>query len=136
MTAKIPLEYRDLLEGPVVVSLVTIMPDGQPQATPIWCDYDGEHVIVNTARGRQKDRNMTANPNVVVLAIDPQNPYRWIEVRCTVASSSEEGAIDVINGLSKLYRGNEDYYASMPDLRGKETRVTYKIRPDRINARG
>lgn len=58
MGAAIPDKYRDLLDGPVVVALVTVMPDGQPQATPVWCSYDGSHVWVNTARGRQKDQNM------------------------------------------------------------------------------
>lgn len=136
MTATIPASHRDLLDGPVVVTLVTIMPDGQPQATPVWCNTDGEYVLVNTARGRQKDRNMTANPQVTLLAIDPQNPYRWLEVRGTVVEMTEQGGLEHINALAKLYAGRDDYYAAMPHLRGQETRVTIKIRPEHVNAGG
>lgn len=136
MTVTIPETYLDLFQKPVVVALVTVMPDGRPQATPVWCDYDGTHVIVNTARGRRKDRNMSANPHVAVLALDPANPYRWIEVRGTVESSSEEGAVDVINALSKKYRGVEDFYRDKPGQRGQEQRVTYRIRPEKVNTSG
>lgn len=136
MSVPIPDEYRDLLDGPVVVTLVTIMPDGQPQATPVWCNTDGDDILVNTARGRAKDRNMQANPKVAICAIDPQNPYRWIEVRGVVTASTEAGAVEHINQLSGLYRGNDDYYASNPAQRNKETRVTYRIQPVKINAAG
>ena len=136
MSHVIPDEYKDLLTGLVVVGLVTMMPDGQPQATPVWCTYDGEYVIVNTARGRQKDENMQRNPNVTVLAVDPQNPYRWLEVRGRVAANTEEGAVDVINHLSEIYTGNPDYYKRNPALRNQETRVTYKIAPESVNAGG
>lgn len=136
MAVTIPDTYRDLLDGPVVVTLVTIMPDGQPQATPVWCNTDGNDVLVNTARGRAKDTNMQTNPRVAICAIDPNNPYRWIEVRGTVVGETEDGAVDHINQLSKLYRGRDNYYAGNEAQRGKETRVTYRIRPDRINAAG
>ncbi len=136
MTAHIPESYRDLLEGPVVVSLVTIMPDGQPQATPVWCTYDGEYIIVNTARGRQKDRNMQREPKVTVLAIDPKNPYRYLEVRGRVEEHTEEGGVEMINRLSALYTGNPNYYSTNPALRQKERRVTYKIRPVHVVASG
>lgn len=95
-------------------------------ATPVWCSYDGTHILVNTARGRQKDRNMTAAPQVTVLAIDPQNPYRYLEVRGTVAAITEEGALDHINTLARLYVDRDDYYSMNPDQRGKETRVMVK----------
>lgn len=136
MPAQIPDAYRDLLEGPVVVGLVTVMPSGQPQATPVWCMLDGDRVVVNTARGRQKDRNMRRSPHVTILAIDPKNPYRYLEVRGEVDEITEQGAVDVINQLSKLYTGNEDYYARNPQLRGREQRVTYKIRPTHVIASG
>jgi PPOX class probable F420-dependent enzyme len=136
MPAQIPESHRDLFERPVVVSLVTVMPNGQPQATPVWCSFDGTYVWVNTARGRQKDANMQRNPRVTVLAIDPNDPYRWLEVRGQIEDVTEEGAVDHINALSKKYRGNPNYYASNPGQRNKETRVIYKIRPSRVNARG
>ncbi len=136
MSVQVPESYRDLLDGPVVVGLITVMPSGQPQATPVWCSYDGSHVWINTARGRQKDRNMQRDAKVTVLAIDPRNPYRWLEVRGTVDDITEEGAVDHINFLSGLYRGNADYYADDPAQRDRETRVIYKIKPSHVNARG
>jgi PPOX class probable F420-dependent enzyme len=136
MAGEIPQQYLDLFERPVVVGLVTLMPSGQPQATPVWCSYDGTHVLVNTARGRQKDFNMQRDEKVTVLAIDPENPYRWMEVRGKVAEISEDGAVDHINALAKKYRGDDDYYARDPDLRSKETRVIYRITPVKVNARG
>lgn len=135
MSANIPNEFQDLLTEPVVVSLVTVMPDGTPQATPVWVDYDGEHVIINTARGRQKDRNMQQDAKVTVLAIDPKNPYRWMEVRGKVEEATEQGALDVINRLAKKYAGTDQYYGGvMPAEQAKqETRVTYKIKPVHVN---
>lgn len=136
MATQIPETHRDLLEKPVVIGLVTVMPDGQPQATPVWCDFDGQNIIVNTARGRQKDLNMRQNRQVTVLAIDPQNPYRYLEVRGQVVEETEEGGLDMINRLSEKYTGQRDYYAGMPERREKERRVTYKIRPVSVNASG
>ncbi len=132
MPVSIPAQYRDLFERPVVVSLVTVMPDGQPQATPVWIAYDGTHLIVNTARGRQKDRNMHRNAKVTVLAVDPADPYHWVEVRGRVVEEDEASGLDVINALSKKYRGIEDYYSVNPSRRGQEQRVTYKIEPTHI----
>ena len=137
MAATIPESIKDLLEGPVVVTLVTVMPSGQPQATPVWCSYDESHIWVNSALGRQKDRNMRANQRVTkILAMDPKNAYRWVEVRGKVDEITEEGALDHINLLSKLYNGQPDYYAGMPTRRGKETRVIYKIKPVKVNGTG
>lgn len=133
--ASIPESHKDLLINPVVVSLVTIMPDGQPQATPVWADLDNGHIVVNSAKGRQKDRNMQHRAKVTVLAIDPENPYRWLEVRGEVDEVDEASGLAWINRLSKKYRGVDDYYAgNMESLRGKEQRVTYRIRPTKVNA--
>lgn len=136
MAVSIPEKHRDLLERAIVVSLATVMPSSQPQVTPVWCSYDGTHIWINTARGRLKDRNMQRNERVTILAIDPDNPYRWIEVRGCVDEITEEGALDHINSLAKLYRGRDDYYAPMPDQRYKETRVIYKILPMHVTTGG
>lgn len=125
----IPEDKKDLLEGPVVVTLVTLMPDGQPQGTPVWCSYDGTYILVNSAKGRQKDHNMRSDPRVSVVAIDPENPYRYLEVRGEVVEITEEGALDHINSLAKQYVGRDDYYAGHEAMRSKETRVIYKVRP-------
>jgi PPOX class probable F420-dependent enzyme len=136
MSEQIPNDFRDLLDRPIVVALVTLMPDNQPQATPVWCSYDGEHVLVNTARNRQKDRNMSERPQVTVLSIDPENPYRWLEVRGVVDEITENGAVDHINQLSAKYRNQPDYYAKNPVQKDRETRVIYKIRPVRVVTSG
>lgn len=131
-TNLIPESHRDLLERPVVVTLVTLMPDNHPQATPVWCDYDGEFVRVNTARGRQKDKNMSKRPKVTILAIDPDNPYRWLEIRGVIENMDESAGLDHINKLSAKYRDEPDYYARNPEQRGKEQRVLINIRPVRV----
>ena len=136
MAVPIPDNFRDLFEKPVYVALVTVMPSGQPQATVVWVDYDGANLLVNTARGRQKDRNMKPGARVTVLAIDPQNPFRWIEVRGRVIEETEQGALEHINKLSLKYRGEPDYYARSPERRGKETRVIYRIEPRKVNPYG
>jgi PPOX class probable F420-dependent enzyme len=136
MPAQIPDAYRDLLDRPIVITLVTVMPNGQPQATPVWCSYDGTHVLVNIVRGRQKDKNMQRDPRVTILAVDPNNPFRWIEVRGRVVENTEQGALEHINRLAKLYVNRDDYYAPRPEMRGQETRVIYKIRPERVNVKG
>lgn len=128
----IPDSHRDLLDRPIVVALVTVNPDGQPQATPVWIDYDGEHLYVNSAAGRQKVKNMLTRPQVTVLSIDPENPYRWLEVRGTITAHDDVNGVDLINKLSLKYRGVEDYYSRMPDLRGKETRISFTITPKKV----
>jgi PPOX class probable F420-dependent enzyme len=136
MPIPIPPQYCDLFERPVVVTLVTMMPDGQPQATPVWCSYDGTHIWVNSARGRQKDLNMVANPRVTILAIDPDNTHRWVEIRGRVDEITEQGALDHRNALAKKYMGRDHYYSSTADQGGQEIRVIYKIKPEKVNAQG
>ena len=132
---QIPEDYKDLLERPVVVSLATVSPTGQPQVTPVWVDYDGTYLRVNSARGRKKVENMEQRPQVTVLAVDPENPYRWMQVQGKIEQVTEEGAVDHINRLSQKYVGEPDYYKNNP-MRGKETRVIFKIRPTNIVAAG
>ena len=132
----IPREYMDLIERPIVVSLATVNEDGQPQVTPVWVDYDGETVRVNSAAGRRKVENMQERPQATVLWIDPENPYRWMEVRGTVVEITAEGGVEHINALSAKYRNQPDYYARMPERRGKETRMIFRIRPDKVNVSG
>ena len=124
----IPENLQGLFEKPIAASLATLMPNGQPQVTPVWCDYDGTYVRVNTARGRQKDRNMTKRAKVTLLLIDPANMYHWIEVRGHIEDVTENGAVAHINQLSHKYRG-KDYNFRNP----KEVRVIYKIAVDKVN---
>ncbi len=130
MSTSIPDSHRDLLDGPVYVQMATHMKDGSIQVNPVWCSYDGTHVLVNSARGRVKDKNLLANPAVTVLAMDPQNPYRWLEVRGTVEEFVEEGADEHIDDLGELYLNERPY----PFRQEGEIRVIYKIRPLRVQA--
>lgn len=79
--APIPEAYLDLFAKRSFAHLATVMPDGSPQVTPIWVDYDGQHVLVNTARGRIKDRNMRPGVWVALAIMDADNPYRYLQVR-------------------------------------------------------
>lgn len=129
MSDLIPQDYLDLLQRPVVVTLVTLMPDGTPQSSPVWFTYDGTHIWINTAKGRQKDKNMRDRPQVNVLAIDPDDPYRYLEVRGIVEEITEEGAVAHINALSLRHFGREDFFAGDEHRRQTEVRVIFKIRP-------
>lgn len=134
MAVAIPEAFLDLFVRPVVVTLVTVMPDGQPQATPIWTDYVDGYLRINTARGRQKDRNMQRDAKVTILALDPEDPYRWIEVRGRIADESEATGLEVINALSAKYRDEPDYYKRNEPMRGREMRVTYLMEPTKITS--
>ncbi len=128
MSATVPADLLDLLTGPLVVSLATLMPDGTVQVNPVWCNMDGDDILVNTAKGRQKDRNLRARPAVTVLAIDTTNPFRWVEVRGEVIEITEEGADKHIDDLAEIYLGKRPYPFHNP----AETRVICRIRPQHV----
>jgi PPOX class probable F420-dependent enzyme len=138
MADTIPESHTDLLGGPVYVTLATVMPDGRPQATVVWCNYDGEHVLVNTARGRQKEKNMSERPVATILAVDPGNPYRYLEVRGDVEEITEEGAMAHIDQLASLYKNVPKYYggAAPAEREDQEIRVICRIKPVRVRAKG
>jgi PPOX class probable F420-dependent enzyme len=130
MNETVPASHFDLLNDAVYVQLATYMKSGAIQVNPVWCSFDGTHVLVNSAKGRVKDKNMRANPNVTVFAMDPKNPYRWLEVRGLVDDISEEGADDHIDDLAELYVNQRPY----PFRQEGEVRVIYKILPQRVQA--
>ena len=134
MTILIPESHRDLLDGPVLVTIATTMPDGQPQLSVVWCNSDGDQVLVNTASGRQKHLNILRNPRVTLLAVDPGNPYRFIEVRGTVAEIAEEGAVKHIGELARIYTSQPGFYGyTVPaDQQHRETRLMCRIKPSRV----
>jgi PPOX class probable F420-dependent enzyme len=129
---KIPEKYLDLFSKKAFANLATLMPDGSPQVTPVWCDYDGNLVIVNSARGRQKDRNIRRNPRVALSIMDSDNPYRYVEVRGSVVEITEAGAAAHIDKMAKKYLGVDKYPYTQPG----EVRVLYKIQPERISSNG
>src|SRR6201997_683664 len=125
MSQVIPEKYRDLFQKRAFASLGTLMPDGTPQVTPVWVDFDGEHVIVNSARGRRKDRNMKVGAPVALAIMDPDNPYRHLQVRGRVTEVTEKGADAHIDRMAKKYLGKDKYPFREPG----EVRVIYKIKP-------
>ena len=132
MSAAIPEKYLDLFRKPAFASLATMMPDGQVQVTPVWCDFDNGQVLINTARGRVKDRNMRRDPRVSMAIQDPQNPYRYMEVRGRVAEVTEKGADAHIDRMAKKYLNVDKYPYRKPD----EVRVLFKIQPERVTGNG
>ncbi len=128
----IPDEYQDLLkaETKAFAFLATLMKDGSPQLTPVWFNSDGEHILINSARGRVKDRNMRRDQRIAVVILDPKNPYRYIQIRGKVAEITLEGAREHIDKLAKKYTGSAHYTSFTPN----ETRVIYKIVPENLHA--
>lgn len=136
MSVTIPEDYKDLLLNPIVVTVTTVMPDGHPQSSVVWCSYDGERIWINSADGRQKNKNLERDPRVSIVAIDPKDPYRYLEVRGEVEEIVPDEDKSHINSLSLVYRGYEDYYKNMPQKRHTETRTIYKIKPTHVNTHG
>ncbi|HEX9898071.1 MAG TPA: PPOX class F420-dependent oxidoreductase [Candidatus Methylomirabilis sp.] len=132
MAAIIPQQFRDLLTKKAFASLATVMADGSPQVTPVWFDFDGTHLRVNSAKGRVKDRNMRRNGRVALSILDPENPYRHVAIRGRVEEITEAGADAHIDSLSKKYLGQDRY----PNRRPGEVRVIYRIRPERVSTMG
>jgi len=132
MSQAIPDKYRDLFGKKAFASLGTLMPDGRPQVTPVWVDLDGDLVVINSAKGRQKDRNLRRDPRVSLAIIDPDNPYRYLELRGRVVEITEQGAADHIDKMAKKYLGVDKYPYKNP----AEVRVMYKIQPDHATMMG
>ena len=131
--AAIPDSARDLLtKKKAFANLATLMPDGSPQVTPVWVDYKDGLVLINTAKGRVKARNMKAGSPVALSIMDPDDPYRHIQIRGRVRRAVEQGADRHIDSLAKKYLGKDKYTFARPG----EVRVIYEIEPDAINAAG
>ena len=129
-----PEKYSDLLtnEAKAFLYLATTMEDGSPQVTPVWFNTDEEHILVNTAQGRIKDRNMHARPRIALCIADPSNPYRYLQIRGKVVEFTTQGADAHIDVLAGKYTGTYKYTFSKTG----EKRVTYKILPEKVDAHG
>jgi PPOX class probable F420-dependent enzyme len=128
----IPATHQDLLQKPAFASLATLNSDGSPQVTPVWFEYDGEHIVINTARGRVKDRNLRREPRVALSIMDPANPYRYLGIQGRVAEMTEDGADAGIDRLAKKYLGKDTYPWRGPN----EVRVLVRIIPDKVHTMG
>ena len=132
MPEAIPEKYRDLFSKRAFASLATLMPNGSPQVTPVWCDLEGDFVVFNSAKGRQKDRNVRRDPRVSLAVVDPENPYRYLEIRGRVVEITEDGASAHIDKMAKKYLGVDKYPYGQPG----EVRVLYKIKPEHTTVMG
>jgi PPOX class probable F420-dependent enzyme len=133
MNILIPEDHMDLLTRPVHGVLTTILPDGQPQSSLVWCDFDGEFVCVNTSRERQKGKNMKANPKVSLLIVDPENTGRFLQIRGEV-ELQEEGALEHLDAITRKYTPHSQYYGYVFPLEKKahETRIICRIHAKKI----
>ncbi len=129
MAVKIPETALDLFsdEKKAIAFVATTMPDGTPQVTPVWFDYDGQHVNFNTAKGRVKERNLREHPQVAMAIIDPENPYRYVQIRGR-AELTEEGAEAHTDKLAKKYMGVDRYPYRQPG----EIRVKVMVTPEHV----
>ncbi len=130
MAERIPDNVLDLFQKPVLANVATVMPDGTPQVTPVWVDFDGSHILVNTVKGRRKVLNMQERPKVGLDMVDTENPFHWLSVRGHVVEITEAGANDHIDKLAKKYVGQDKYPFHQPG----EVRVICKIQPERVVA--
>lgn len=128
----IPENFRDILTKKSFVHLATKMSDGSPQVSPVWAEVDGDMIVVNSAKGRLKDRNIRADERVALSATDPDNPYRSIMIRGRVTKITEEGADEHIDKLAKKYLNEDKYPFRSPD----EVRVKYYIEPIKVATMG
>ena len=124
-----PERMRDLLadETKAFANLALVRQDGRPHVSPVWFKWDGENIVINTARGRVKDNILQRKPLVSLSIVDPTNPYRYMLICGPVVEETEKGGYEMISALNQKYHGNPDY----PKKPG-EVRVTYKIRPQDV----
>ncbi|MEW6093339.1 MAG: PPOX class F420-dependent oxidoreductase [Chloroflexota bacterium] len=130
----IPESHHDLLkdETKAFVYLATLNRDGSPQVTPVWFNTEGEYILINSAKGRVKDRNMRARPNVALCIQDPVNPYRYLQIRGKVIETTEKGADEHIDTLNFKYHGKDKFTSRRPG----EVRVLYKVQIEKVDAHG
>jgi PPOX class probable F420-dependent enzyme len=131
--ATIPATHADLLTSkPAFANLATLNSDGSPQVTPVWVDFDGSSIIVNTAKGRVKTKNLARDPRVALAIVDPGNPYRHLAVQGRVTEMTEKGGDAHIDKMAKKYLGKDIYPGRAPG----EVRVIVKISPDKVTTMG
>ena len=130
----IPATHADLLQTTktAFAQLATVNSDGAPQVTPVWVDFDGTHLLVNTARGRVKTKNLERNPRVALAIADPQNPYRYLGIQGRVVEMTEKGADAHIDKMAKKYLNKDTYPFRQPG----EVRVIVKIAPEKVHTNG
>jgi PPOX class probable F420-dependent enzyme len=129
----IPASHLDLLTRPICGVLTTMGPDGQPQSSLVWADWDGECARVNTTLERRKGQNLLANPRVSLLVVDPDNTSRFVQIRGD-AELVRQGAAEHLDALTRRYTGHPSYYGHVFPLeqQARETRVIVRIHARRV----
>jgi PPOX class probable F420-dependent enzyme len=130
--AAIPENFLDLTQKKAFAQFATLMPDGSPHVSPVWFEYDGKFIVINSAKGRVKDRNVRRDPRVGIDIVDPDNPYRHLSIRGRVVEITEQGADNQIDKLAKKYLGVDKY----PNRTPQEVRVIYRIEPEHSYSMG
>jgi PPOX class probable F420-dependent enzyme len=125
-------KVKQLLGKKAFVHLATVMPDGSPQVSPVWVDVDGDTIVINSARGRLKDKNIEKDKRVALSLTDPDNPYAAVMIRGRVAEITTQGADQHIDKMAKKYLGQDKYPGRQPG----EVRVLYKIAPEQVSTMG
>jgi PPOX class probable F420-dependent enzyme len=131
MTA-LPDKVKTLLQKPVFVHFATVMPEGGPQVSPVWVDLDGDTILINSAEGRLKDKNVRSDERVALSVTDPVNPYHSVMIRGRVKEITKDGAEEHIDKMAKKYMGKDVY----PNHSAAEPRVIYKIEAEKISIMG
>jgi PPOX class probable F420-dependent enzyme len=121
----VPEDYKDLLSSTALVHVATIGPKDEPQSNPVWFDWDGEHVKFSQTKTRQKYRNLNRNPRIALSVVDPQNPYRYLEIRGEVTQIEEDPDLDFIDSMAKKYLGLDKYPTHQPG----DERVVIFVKP-------
>ena len=128
----IPDDYHDLFERETIAHFATLMPDGTPQVTPVWIDLEEDgHLLVNTARGRQKERNVRENTRVGLSITDPSDDYRYLSIRGAVTEVTTDGAVAHIDSLARRYMGVEEYPHHGDEI---GERVIIRIEPEAVTS--
>ncbi|MGI8406923.1 MAG: PPOX class F420-dependent oxidoreductase [Actinomycetota bacterium] len=129
---EVPESHVDLLEKAGIAHISTLGPKGEPQVSPVWYDWDGTYVLVSHTKERQKYRNVTRDPRVALSITDPENPYRYVEIRGPVEEVQDDPEKVLIHKLAKKYLDKDRY----PYDSENDNRVIFKIRPSHVNASG
>ena len=129
---EIPEGYRDLLESTALVHVATLGPDGEPQNNPVWFDWDGEHVKFSQTKTRQKYKNVSRDPRIAFSIVDPENPYRYLEIRGEVTKIEEDPDLDFINAMAKKYLNQDEYPFHQPG----DERVVVFVEPQHTTQMG
>jgi PPOX class probable F420-dependent enzyme len=125
-------QIRQLIDKKTFAHLATLMPDGSPQVSPVWIDADGDTLLVNSAEGRIKDKNVRKDGRVALSLTDPENPYKAVMIRGRVVEITHDGADAHIDKMAKKYMGQDKYPLRQPG----EVRVLYRVKPDKVSTMG